>query len=85
MACVFRALENYPRVSITYAFHAFTITCLYRNDAEFKTFFSTVLEKRHSIITDEPILPRVRQINVRINDGSQNHAFNDVQDYFRKQ
>ena len=56
-----------------------------RNDAEFKTFFSSVLEQRHSIITDEPILPRVRRINIRIDDGSQNHAFNDVQDYFRKQ
>lgn len=56
-----------------------------RNDTEFKTFFSSVLEKRHSIITDEPTLPRARRINVRIDDGSQNHAFNDVQDYFRKQ
>ena len=54
-----------------------------RSDSAFNLFYETVV--RAESITNEPTLPRQRQIPHRINDGCPNYQFSSPKDYFRQQ
>ena len=52
-----------------------------RCDSAFNFFYEIVLKEAEDI-TNEPILPRQRQIPRRIDDGSPDHQFSCPKDYF---
>ena len=55
-----------------------------RSDSAFNLFYEAVVREAESI-TNEPTLPRQRQIPHRINDGCCNYQFSSPKDYFRQQ
>ena len=56
-----------------------------RMDVKFKAFYDSVVMKATQVYCDPPVLPRRRQIPRRLDDGTPQHSFSSVEEYYRKQ
>ena len=55
-----------------------------RTDRMFEIFYKSVKEEAE-YKCDPPVLPRQRQPPRRLNDGAANHAFQSVEDIYRRE